>query len=302
MTSLLNNLLDLKKIESGYVRVRRTKTDALSLLEQCHMDFLPPCRAKRQQLRVELPSYLPPILADTNQIHQVLVNLLSNAHKFTPIEGTITLRAQADASHIRIEVQDTGMGIRAEEFDAIFEAFRQVEREDGPGSQGTGLGLTISKNIIELHDGEIGVESVYNRGSLFYITLPVWGEDAELVAYITDRLREAQARKVPCSLLLLRGAQKKASGPPDSVIKAMNRVLSASDSGMWFPTHGWFAYVLETNAQGLTAALEQLAGELLNDDAVSEFAIWKMATAHDATEWISRGPQRWSAFRDLSPS
>jgi K+-sensing histidine kinase KdpD len=294
----LNNLLDLKKIESGFIKVRRTQMDALSLLKQCHADFLPSCQSKSQRLLLELPFDLPPILADAEQIHQVLINLLGNAHKFTPIGGTITLQAEAQNSHVRIEIRDTGRGIRTEDRNVIFEAFRQAEREEGPGMRGTGLGLSIVKGIIELHEGEIGVESEYGRGSTFHFTLPVWEDHAELVAYVTDRLHEAKARKAPCSLLLLRSAHTEVPGTLDSVMQTVNRTLRASDSGLLSRVHGYIAYVLETNALGVTAALERLAGESLTD--VPEFAVRKLTTAQDAAEWISRGPERWSALRVVS--
>lgn len=298
MTDLLNNLLDLKKIESGHISLRRTKTDVGSLLKQCFTDFLPPCQSKSQRLLLDLPFNLPSVLADARQIHQALVNLVGNAQKFTPIGGTITLSAQIQTRYIRIGVQDTGRGIRKEDLDTIFAEFRQVEREDGPGVHGTGLGLTITQVIVERHDGEIGVESNYGVGSLFHLTLPLWTDSGEMLAYVSDRLREAHARKTSSSLLLLRVHPHEDGALLDRVMKAVNPTLCPADSGLLSRVYGCVAYVLETNEEGVKAALARLAGESIPDSP--DYAVHKLTTARDAIEWTVRGPGRWLSLRNLT--
>jgi signal transduction histidine kinase len=297
MTGLLNNLLDLKKIESGHISLRRIKADLSALLVQAHTDFLPTCQSKSQQLVLDIADKLPVALIDVQQIHQALVNLLGNANKFTPVGGTITIRARIEKSHIKIEIHDTGKGIRTKDLDTIFAEFRQVEREEGPGVHGTGLGLTITRVIVERHDGEIGVTSEYGIGSVFHITVPVWTDSAEMLAYVSDRLREAYARKAPCSLLLLRVHPHQDGAMLDRVMKAVNPALCPSDSGLLSREYGCIAYVLESEEQGVTSALERLASGSIPDSP--EYAVRKMTTAQDAIAWIKRGPGRWSSLRDL---
>ena len=144
-------------------------------MRQCHSDFLPVCQSKNQPLLLELPAELPPVLADKEQVQQALINLLSNAHKFTPEGGTISLGAEVHGGKVRIELR-TRMGNSREDIESIFGAFRQAEREDGPGARGTGLGLTITKRIVELHGGEIGVQSEHGRGSAFRVHLCLYGK------------------------------------------------------------------------------------------------------------------------------
>jgi signal transduction histidine kinase len=187
LTDLLNNLLDLKRIRSGQRAQRRDRCDLRPLIEQCRRDLNPKCSARRQTIRLELPETLPLVLADTNQVEEVLVNLAGNASKFTPEGGSIVLRAVATGDRVRIEVEDTGRGIPPESISAIFEPFGQVQRADVSIERGTGLGLTISQEIIGRHGGEIGVTSPPSGGSCFFFTIPIWSASVAFHGYLSDR-------------------------------------------------------------------------------------------------------------------
>ena len=113
------------------------------------------------------------IVADERKVKQILLNLLSNAVKFTPEGGRVGLTATTAEDGITIAVSDTGIGIAPEDQAAIFEEFRQVGREDARKQEGTGLGLTLAKKFVELHGGQIGVQSQVGQGSTFTFTLPV---------------------------------------------------------------------------------------------------------------------------------
>src|SRR5262249_23122928 len=121
-------------------------------------------------LQAVLPSDLPAIEADERKVKQVLYNLLSNAVKFTPDGGRIEVRVTREGEQVRIAVADTGIGIASEDQDKIFEEFRQDGRERS--REGTGLGLTLTRRIVELHGGTIRVESTPGKGSTFSFTLP----------------------------------------------------------------------------------------------------------------------------------
>src|SRR5262249_47584465 len=107
------------------------------------------------------------------KVKQILLNLLSNAVKFTPERGRVCLTATASADAVTIAVSDTGIGIAPEDQAAIFEEFRQVGRDDARNQEGTGLGLTLAKKFVELHGGQIWVQSHLGQGSTFTFTLPV---------------------------------------------------------------------------------------------------------------------------------
>jgi signal transduction histidine kinase len=111
--------------------------------------------------------------ADERKVKQVLFNLLSNAVKFTPDGGKVTVRAWREDGEVSVSVADTGIGISPENMDLIFEEFRQASEVDGRSHEGTGLGLTLTKRLVELHGGCVSVESERGKGSAFTFTLPV---------------------------------------------------------------------------------------------------------------------------------
>ena len=171
LLTLINDILDLSKIEAGRMELDAgdfdlpvTIDNAMSLVRE---------RAQRRgiALRCAVAERLPTIRADERKVKQVLLNLLSNALKFTPEGGTVEVRASAYDDRVEIAVADTGVGIAPEDQEAVFEEFRQVGRA-AKKIEGTGLGLAISRKFIELHGGTIRVESQVGHGSTFTFTLP----------------------------------------------------------------------------------------------------------------------------------
>jgi len=213
LAELIDNVLDLGRIESGREEFHRRRVNLAELLNQCHHDFLPPCLLNHQQLNLEVPETLPDVLCDRDKISQVLTNLLGNANKFTPENGVITLRAVQENDAIRVDVEDTGIGIRPEDQGRLFEAFVQLARpDDGSRVKGTGLGLAICKHIIGIHEGMIQVESVPEKGSRFYFTLPTYTEEKKFNAFIGDRLRYMETRDRQLAMLVLQIGELPAQG------------------------------------------------------------------------------------------
>jgi len=128
----------------------------------------PITQSKRQSLALKLPASLPPVRAHRQYLEQVLLNLLTNASKFTPEGGKITVSASQDNNSLVIEVTDTGRGIPAEEQELIFQPYYQVD-----GGRGSGLGLAITKSLVELHGGKIWLKSAAGQGSTFSFSLPL---------------------------------------------------------------------------------------------------------------------------------
>lgn len=168
LLGLINDILDIAKIESGRMELFMEETDVRPLLEGVKSTALGLVKGKPIQLHIDLPDTLPTIHADRTRLRQVLLNLLSNAAKFTD-QGQITIHAQANTHSLLISVQDTGHGVSADDLDKIFLEFVQV----GQHSKGTGLGLPISKRFIEMHGGRLWAESELDIGSTFYIELPL---------------------------------------------------------------------------------------------------------------------------------
>ncbi len=170
IVELLNNLLDLSRLEAGYALSIETCSLA-EILNEAAQIIRPQAEEKQHALILEIPPDLPPIQGDPRRLEQVFLNLLSNAVKYTPPGGRITLRARVQEGHIAVQVSDTGVGIPPADLPHIFSKFYRVHRE-GEAAEGTGLGLAIVKSIVERHGGRVWAESELGKGSTFTVLLP----------------------------------------------------------------------------------------------------------------------------------
>jgi signal transduction histidine kinase len=173
LLSLINDILDLSKIEAGRMELElsqfelpNTLQTALTLVRE---------RAMRHGIALGLTigAGVGQIQADERKVKQILVNLLSNAVKFTPDGGRVDVNARLDTDKVEVAVSDTGVGIAKEDREMVFEEFRQAGRDYTKKAEGTGLGLALTKRFVELHGGTITLESELGRGSTFTFTLPV---------------------------------------------------------------------------------------------------------------------------------
>jgi signal transduction histidine kinase/DNA-binding response OmpR family regulator len=173
LLELINNVLDLSKIEAGRMDVYAEPADARDLIERA-IGVVEPLKENRPvKLTLEIEEGLPSLRTDRTKLQQILINLLSNAIKFTG-EGEVKVRAErAGSDRINIAVSDTGIGIAESDITKIFEEFRQVGASAHGTKPGTGLGLTITRRLVELLGGEINVLSRLGEGSVFAVTLPI---------------------------------------------------------------------------------------------------------------------------------
>ncbi len=179
LLQIVNDLLDLAKIEAGQMDLFNEQIDLVAVGESVMTTISGLVTDKPVELHQKIPATLPPVIGDETRLRQVLLNLLGNAVKYTD-QGSITLSAaQNGGNFIKVSVIDTGIGIRPEDFGRIFEEFQQTEEAFALRKVGTGLGLPISKKFIELHGGKLWVESELGRGSAFHFTLPVATTSAE---------------------------------------------------------------------------------------------------------------------------
>jgi signal transduction histidine kinase len=169
---LLNDVLDIQKLESGRMELRRARCEVPSLIEQS-VDLMQPM-AQQNNVTLRYEGVDEAVLADQDRILQCIANLLSNAIKFSPAGAEVLLRAGRNGTSVLFEVKDRGRGIPAEKLDAIFEPFQQVDASDSRAHGGSGLGLTISRNIVAQHGGRMWAESVEGVGSTFCFTLPLY--------------------------------------------------------------------------------------------------------------------------------
>jgi signal transduction histidine kinase len=187
MNLLVSELLDISRIESGRIRLNLGDVSMEKVIQDVLRTIRGQLEGKQQELEVEVVPDLPSVRGDQSRLMQVLTNLVSNAHKYTPEGGRITVRAQThsngqgseeDGRFVLCSVTDTGIGMSPEDQERLFKT--KYFRAEDPAVRsvpGTGLGLVITKSLVELHGGEIWVESELGKGSTFSFTLPVVGAE-----------------------------------------------------------------------------------------------------------------------------
>lgn len=174
LLSLINDILDVSRIEAATYAVEKEELDASQLVEHCIGMVRVRADARRISLETHLTDGIPSLYADPRAARQIMINLLTNAVKFTPEGGKVTIAARTPvAGGLTFTVADTGIGIPAHALDTVFEPFRQARNHlHSSEYEGTGLGLAISKGLIELHGGTIAIDSTPGRGTIVEITFP----------------------------------------------------------------------------------------------------------------------------------
>lgn len=182
MYRMVLDLLDLARIDSGMVQMKRDEVDVLALLRSIAQKFTPQARAGNVSLSLDVPP-LPGLIGDGDRLAQVFANLLDNAIKFTPAGGVVSIRGEVTPNGIEIQVTDSGPGIPEDQTAQIFERFYQVDpSRAGGGKRGAGLGLSIAQEIVHAHGGKITVRSVHGQGSTFTVSLPLGTESVPFPA------------------------------------------------------------------------------------------------------------------------
>ncbi len=208
LMSLINDLLDISRAESGRMKLDFNLVYMDQVLNEVAETLRPQCDQKAQQLRIEIDPNIGTVWGNHNRLKQVVNNLATNASRYTPQGGQICLSLTQKDEVLRIEVVDTGIGIPTCDHERIFQRFYRVDHPMVNMAGGTGLGLAIAKMLVEMHGGQIGVQSQPGAGSTFYITLPIYTpptkdsdgmlgrrvliieDDLELAAMITYPLRQ----------------------------------------------------------------------------------------------------------------
>ena len=182
MSTLVSDLNDNSKIEAGRLRLDFKPVNVAEVVDEVVRSTRRQLEDKKQTVEMSLPESLPPVWADRIRVGQVLTNLVSNAHKYTPEDGAVIVGAEATANQwdpegaarvVHLWVRDTGIGISAEDQQKIFQKFFRSEDQKAREAPGTGLGLNITKSLVEMQGGRIWFESEFRKGTTFHITIPV---------------------------------------------------------------------------------------------------------------------------------
>lgn len=177
MVHLIDDLMDVSRINSGKIVLKKECVDLKDIVAGAVETVLPAIEAAHHRMTVDLPAGAMMVDADPTRLSQILGNLLTNAVKYTPNGGAVTLSARQDADGVHIAVADTGVGIPDTEQARVFEMFSQVSRSMGRAQGGLGIGLSLVKSLVEMHGGSVGVSSEgAGRGTVFTVTLPLSGD------------------------------------------------------------------------------------------------------------------------------
>jgi two-component system, sensor histidine kinase and response regulator len=185
LLELINDVLDISKIEAGQLEVEAEPFDLRASLEKTARVLRPLADKRGLALELQIAAEVGTLTSDRRRVEQVLMNLVSNAIKFTE-QGSVTVACSGNEAEVEIQVRDTGIGIRAEDLGVLFQPFRQVDAGTARKYEGTGLGLSISKRMVELLGGRIQVESVWGEGSTFTVSLPLTGRQPPSVPALPD--------------------------------------------------------------------------------------------------------------------
>ncbi|HLH27239.1 MAG TPA: response regulator [Chloroflexota bacterium] len=197
LAAILNDLLDLARLDSGRVALSLGPQDLQAAITQVLAVLRPP--APHHTLEAQVEPGLPPVLADGDKLQQILMNLVGNAIKYSPAGGTVRVQARRVADEAEVRVSDEGVGIPPDELPKLFTRFHRVRRPETEGIEGTGLGLALTKELVERHHGRITVTSTLGQGTEFAFTLPlilaqpVPGAPRPLVLVVTRASATGQA-------------------------------------------------------------------------------------------------------------
>jgi signal transduction histidine kinase/DNA-binding response OmpR family regulator len=172
LLQLINQLLDLSKLESGKMELQVVKTDITGFLKTIAASFESLAEQNQVNYHIHFPEENIIAFADRDKLEKIVVNLLSNAFRFTPVNGTVSFSVENDDKRLRFTVQDNGVGMPKEQLSRIFDRFHQVAGTEG----GTGIGLSLAKELLQLHKGQVSVQSDTGKGSSFKISIPVAAE------------------------------------------------------------------------------------------------------------------------------
>ncbi len=176
LLALINDILDLSKVEAGKTEIIYEDFSVYTVINEVKTLVVSIASKKHIMIYVTIDEKLTTLHADVGKFKQILFNLMSNAIKFSPNDGAITIDAQCINDTAQIAITDTGIGISKDDQKKLFQSFVQVDASTSRQFGGTGLGLALTKRLVELHDGKVWVESELGKGSTFTFTLPLKGK------------------------------------------------------------------------------------------------------------------------------
>jgi signal transduction histidine kinase len=279
LARIINGLLDVSRIESGNVEIHRDDVDLGALIRLTAAAFETKARDKGLELAVRLPEGPLTAYGDEDKLNQILVNLVDNAVKFT-VSGSVEIAVEDRATAVECRVRDTGIGIAPNDLPKVFDKFTQFGRKDGPGEKGTGLGLSIVKGLVELHRGEIRIESELGRGTTVYFTLPRLSFQEKLQGEISRMIRDADEKNGNFSLLVFgipnlpvfeAESAERTAGAMREVAGLLKKSLRRRGDTVMYDRDKFFLILPETKKKDAPFVLERMRENLKQYIAASDW-------------------------------
>jgi len=196
LSARIERLLDWGRMEAGKRIYRLQREDVAQVVETSIEHFRAATMGQERRIVLEVPSQLPTILADRGALEDALLNLLTNAHKYSPLDEPIAVRAWADRSFVHMAVEDHGIGIAGSEHHRVFDKFYRSDDRLSRSIEGSGLGLAIVQHVVTNHRGRISLRSAPGRGSTFTLSIPIASQDAERRGRLTPQAERRQTEEV----------------------------------------------------------------------------------------------------------
>ena len=234
LSRLINDLLDISKIEAGKIELKKTLVDVSDLAKATLITLKPEAFKKDIEFKTSFPAIAMNVRVDSDKIIQIFTNLISNAIKFTPEKGKISVEIKDTENEIECSVIDTGKGISFDDMGKLFGKFQQFGRVSGAGARGTGLGLAISKELVKAHNGKIWAESKINEGSKFIFTLPKYTAQKLFKEYLDNGIEYAVKKGFKLILIIVslanldKSPERLTEKVTESILKDIEDVLRKS--------------------------------------------------------------------------
>ena len=270
MLKLVTELLDLSRIEAGRLALRRESLDASEIIRDVQSRYTLLVSPRRLLLELEA---VPAVYGDRSRLSQVVENLVTNAVKFTPSDGSITVRLKPRGRCAELTVADTGIGIPPKEQRRLFEKFSQLRVPASMNERGTGLGLTIVKEVVQLHGGSVRVESAQGKGTSFIVSLPVYSPSFALTEEFRV-MREQAAREGRVLAAQMLQAKPGKKMPAEKIAKLLKEHVSRDDRILENPGGGLliFSVLDEEGFQPMRRRLQEVLKAHAGEVSLSDLA------------------------------
>jgi len=296
--SLVNQLLDLSKLEAGKMKLEASEQNIMPLLKKYVLSFSSLAERKKITLSFNTIEKNLSVYIDKDKVEKIVNNLLSNAFKFTPEGGKIEFIVEKLIEEAEIRIADNGIGIAKERMDKIFDRFYQVDGSHTRKSEGTGIGLALTKELVELHKGKIEVESEYGKGTTFKVLLPLGKDHLKSEEIIEKEIKEDVEATIEETDLVLEDENRKEKTDIDVLLKTNDKPLlliveDNSDVRKYIISHLEEDYRIQDavdGEDGLQEALRQIPDLIISDIMMPKMDGFKLCEKLKTDERTSHIP------------